>query len=162
MKKYRERFARAEDAVRVRVKRVSTRVGRRGAVLICFALGWFFIGLSVELMPQMGVPLSILPVWVRAGIWWVSAVVAFCYAFVPRWRSDAPGFVALYIPTALRVVSYFVAWLEFLRNPEDGLELGWLACIIFLIFTGLIIIISGWREDRTQDLLEQAEGEPSS
>lgn len=134
-----------------RGNRIRRRIGHRGSILINLGLVWFLIGLSELIITTNNeLPLSVLPDWFRAGAWWVTGAVAIAYAFVPRHKSDAVGFIALYIMPAARAASYLWGWINSL-DGTGGIETGWLAAALYFGFTALIINCSGWREEQSPD-----------
>lgn len=130
-------------------------VGRRRAVLFLIGGVWILMGLSIMLSepspPVSGLPHTYLPSGVRFFLWAASGVVAiFAAVHSTRGsRAESIGFAALYVMPAERALSYFIAWVSALDViPGVGMGRGWIFCLQYLAYVGLIYICAGWFEER--------------
>lgn len=133
-------------------RRLTERIGRRGAVLINFGIVWILIGLSevfVARQPEFDdLPLiSWVPDPLRLSAWVVCGVVAILAAFRPPVKWDGWGFLALYVMPAFRALGYLWGWC-LSWDHEGGYPSGWLGAALYLAITVLIVICSGWREEQ--------------
>ncbi len=129
--------------------------GKRGEVLLLLGVAWILVGVGTFLIPPAPGDVllaQVLPsVAVRGGLWIVTGLVALVYAWTPRRRSDAVGFLALYVMPVARAVSNLVAWATWLTDGDagGGYRYGWLSAAFYLVFAGIVGICAGWRENQT-------------
>lgn len=126
-------------------------LGHRGAILLVLAVIDLAYGLSLVTPSHEAVSADSIiwrqhyaPTWVW-GIGWISvAVVLAVYAFR---HNDAVGYAA--------AIGWKVAWgaTTFASWAFGGVERGWLAAIIWLVFAGMVVIISDWPEPPEQTTL---------
>lgn len=123
--------------------------GKRGEVLILLGLLWILLGISDYLVSPRSDELLylLIPAPLRLVLWAGSGLVAIGYAWMPRTRSDAPGFVILYVMAAVRFTSYLLAWVDYSLDGEGGYKHGWIMAAINATFMGLIAVCASWREN---------------
>ena len=125
------------------------RFGFRGKALTRLGVVWLLVGLSVLLAPVRDadnlIALEQLPVWLRVGLWWAPAVVAFVTAWWPA-GADKIGFMALVVPAALRALSYL--WTAVVGTFSDvyGDTGMWTAAIAWVVITDFVILLAAWPE----------------
>lgn len=140
----------------------SQRVGRRGGFLILFALVYIGMGLMLTLLPGIekrleglrwvldfahdyvpGLPFSpLLPFTLN---WALCGVLALIAAFQVR-PLDWFGFSALVLAPALWGSMYFIG-VMFAGSPTSGL----LSTLIYWLFAGAPMIVSGMQGDKDRD-----------
>lgn len=132
-----------------------TSVGRRGAVLTILGALWTFMGLSVILTPPSEVYSMLGGLEHLRGAGWITTgAIALWHARKPQ-GEDAPGYAALYLMPAYRIVAYLVGTWEYIAGPNIGLggsARGVVNVVIFAAILFLIAIVAGWAEptpDRT-------------
>jgi hypothetical protein len=122
-----------------RVRRLLTRIGRRGAALLffclldvvyCFAL----LNPPRPLTPVYAFPAQLMPLWAWALSWAAVAVLCAVFAFVER---DTPAFVAAEaIKVAWGLTSLF-GWMA------GVVERGYISAAIWLAFAVFVYLIAG-------------------
>lgn len=130
--------------------RTTRQIGRRGVMLLTFGVLWTVIGAGALSSSGSISPSLIheyLPAWLRASLWIACGLLAIAYAFRPPGLSDRVGFAALYIMPAVRVLSYTLAWIDYLVPiGGEGYELGWRFAAIYASMLATVVITSGWPE----------------
>lgn len=145
--------------MRLRRPRWPTRPpGKRGEILLLLGALMLLLGASDVLIPTRvdGLLYLLIPAPVRLAVWLGSGIVAIFYAWMPRHRSDAVGFLALYLMLGIRCVSYLVAWVDYASDGRGGYAYGWLAAGIYAAFMGVIGVCASWRENPRGDVGEAA------
>ena len=117
-------------------------LGHRGMALLFFAVIWVGVGLGIVATPRPegathALPLEYLPVWFRAGLWFLGAVCAATAAFWPKGK-DVWGWVLVGVPASLRVVSYGIAVLAGWIEPRYFIT--WVAIL------ALVMLLASWPE----------------
>lgn len=123
------------------------RIGRRGACLLIFGFISFCIGGALFVQPhdQAGRPRTIpllekiAPPEVWGGSWVVLGLVAMGCAFF-GWRAQAKGYLIAYTLPLIWGAAYFASW------ALGWLITGWIAGIVYLGYSLLVIVIAGWEE----------------
>jgi len=122
-------------------------IGRRGACLIVFGFIPFSIGGALFVQPtnQSGArrTIPVLDSIVRPEIWsvlWMilGAFVMAC-AFL-GWRWLQRGFVLAYCLSFVWGAAYLTSWML------GELVTGWIAALIYLGYSLLVVVIAGWDE----------------
>lgn len=131
------------------------RFGRRGAVLVFFALIYatYGFGINEQAADNGRRPngLELLTVRWDIPLGWLAAAWVCCAALavvaslprlpIPQWV----GFGALFPMPALWVGSYLWSWITWLTT-HHGNPLGWAGVLIWGLLMGLIGIVAGWPE----------------
>lgn len=127
------------------------KLGRRGAILLSFAVLWVLVGVAALLSPHPPNPVLLyqhLPNWLRFALWAGTGLVAAAHCLTPPVKNDGIGFIALMIMPMERAVSYLWAWIaHVVPGGDTGLERGWLNFLFYLAFINVLVICSGWREN---------------
>lgn len=124
-------------------------LGRRGGMLLTLGTCWIIIGLGIIDSPAGDINLlhTRLPVTVRVALWIGTGAVAILYAWRPPGMHDAPGYAALYLMPAWRVLSYTLAWIDSLAPlGGDGLADGWRFAAAYAAMLSAVIVSAGWPE----------------
>jgi hypothetical protein len=121
------------------------RLGFRGTMLVLFGIIWTGIGIAIISEPTRAPMLeTLIPQPIRAGLWVASGFAAIYFGTQTK-RIDAIGWTALYIMPALRSLSYFLGWVDFVIPwGGDGIERGWLAALIYLALVAVIVVCARW------------------
>lgn len=128
------------------------RFGRRGAVLVVFALIYATYGIGLTRAAEAGRrPNGLELLTDRVQLGWLAAAWVGCAAVasvaslprlpVPQWL----GFTALFPMPALWTGCYLWSWLTFMTT-HHGNPLGWSGALIWGLLMGIVAIISGWPE----------------
>lgn len=125
-------------------RRLKLRLGRRGAILLCYGTVWTAIGWGQIVQPQpdqrgLKLLLDILPLPVWGSLWIAAGLIAVVCAWAPPGR-DAPAFLALPLIVVPWMASYFAAWL-FGDFPR-----GWAASAVWAAITVPVLVVAGWQE----------------
>lgn len=130
------------------------RFGRRGAVLVLFALIYATYGVGITraaengrkpnglelLTDQWKIQLGLLAAfWVGCAV--IAAISSLPRLPIPQWV----GFGALFPMPALWVGSYLWSWITWLAT-QHGNPLGWAGVLIWGLLIGIIGIVAGWPE----------------
>lgn len=123
------------------------RIGRRGACLIVFGLVPAMVGLSYFVQPtsqagrNRGIPAldDIAPAEVWAWAWVVLGIVTMLCAF-GGWRWIQRGFVIGYLLPLIWGFANLISWML------GELVTGWISAVIYLGYSLLVTVISGWEE----------------
>jgi hypothetical protein len=123
------------------------KIGRRGACLLIFGFVPAMIGASLFLQPadrhgqSRVVPILglIAPDLFWATVWSVLGVSAMICSFF-GWRAMRVGYVLAYSLPMIWGAADFVSW------AAGDLPTGWVACFIYLGYSLLVVIVSGWDE----------------
>jgi len=141
---------RLSEHPRLWMKRPSTNLGRRGAVLLFLGVIWLFIGISTITDPYAsgrnhGLFHEALPPWLRATLWIGTALLALSSAWRVAGRRDDWGYMGLILMPTVRSMSFLWAWMiDLLGGIGD--PTGWLGAIVWGTVTILVYTISGWPE----------------
>jgi hypothetical protein len=122
-------------------------IGRRGACLMIFGFVPFAIGGALFVQPtgvkgqSRGIPVldQIAPAACWSVIWMALGAAAFLCAFATR-RGTGFGYVLAFLLPLVWGASYLVSWLL------GELVTGWISAVIYLGYSLLVMIISGWDE----------------
>lgn len=131
--------------IRARLRWLSRRLGRRGAVLGALGTVWALYGFGqlIEPVPstvslRLALWMAPLDVWMWA---WIGAgVTAVACAWLSR-PADWPGFVALYVLAVPWGLSNLMSWQPFGDNPR-----GWVGAAIWAALVAVISVVAGWDE----------------
>ncbi|UTN93034.1 hypothetical protein SEA_MARKY_31 [Streptomyces phage Marky] len=124
-----------------------SRIGRRGACLLIFGFIPFSIGGALFVQPTdrhgTNRTIPVLEIFAPAEfwsvLWMLLGLVAMACAF-GRWRAQRAGYVLAYGLPTVWGVAYLASWALGL------LVTGWFASIVYLGYSLLVIVISGWEE----------------
>lgn len=128
--------------------RPPSQLGFRGRALLMLGVVWCLIGLGVVGEPSTpGVWHHTWPDWVRIAMWVGCGATAVVFAWRPKGASDAIGWVALYLPPAVRAVSFLVAWSDYLLPLGGaGFARGWVSALIYGAMVAMVTLLSRWPE----------------
>lgn len=136
-----------------------SEMNKRGQVLVILGIIWVAIGASVYMDPH---PrgwehiwmFSAPPVWLRAGAWVATGLVAVLFAVRPRWIThDGFAFLALYVMPAERAAGFLWGWLDHLMPwGGPGYSRGLLGGLVYLVIVALIMVIATWPDPPTARL----------
>ncbi|WP_330349286.1 hypothetical protein [Streptomyces sp. NBC_00582] len=131
--------------MRAAVRRLTLRLGRRGALLtlkgtIAVLYGYGQIISPLNDRRGLCLLLKAWPLTVWAGLWITAGAVALVCAWLPP-RRDWPGFLAVWGITAPWSMAYLVAWW-----PLDEYPRGWVPAAIFGAFGAVCLVAIGWEE----------------
>ncbi|SRR6266705_3088201 len=131
-------------------RRVGRFVGRRGAFLVFLALLDLVLGygltqpLPLGLKPRTiyGPMMDLAPIrwW---AIWWVLTGLL-CLVGALADRVQTAAFVGAAVIKTAWACCYLVGWREHL----PAFNRGWQSAAIFGAFAGVVLLISGWQENR--------------
>lgn len=133
-------------------RRLSFRVGRRGAVLILFGVIFILLGVSLRadvpplVLEQLRVALSVAPLVFWSTVFITIGAVGCANAFYPPGK-DNYGFIAMAGLSYLWSGFLVSTWI--MDQPPRGL----VSAFIYATFGSALTIISGWpevREERDQ------------
>lgn len=120
------------------------RLGRRGSILLILAVidvafGLSLIGPSAEALNSRSTVWRehFAPTWAWGSAWLFVGAILCVSAFM---RHDATGYAAAIGWKITWGVITLASWLF------GGVERGWVGAIIWFVFAGMIVIISGWPE----------------
>jgi len=142
-------------------------VGRRGAVLLLFGVGYVVYGARVVSEPIVTDPDRALlhyavPAGWRAAVWITAGLIAVLTPTVRRYtgRLDTAGFVVALLPPLATSASYLIAWFVWLLPLAiEGDSAGWGSAAIWAVLAGVILIVAGWPEaTRFPSTREDADG----
>ena len=146
------RYRRADP--RRHLSRYLQSVGRRGTVLTLLGVLWLGMGVGVLVTPSSELYWMLAVADVPRGLAWIgTGLLALWFARKPQ-GEDAPGYFALYLMPAYRVVAYSVGTWEYLTGAEVGLggsARGIVQVLMFLTVMILIAVIAGWKEPPTDE-----------
>lgn len=130
--------------------------GKRGEILLLLGALMILLGVSDLLIPPRvdGLLYLLIPTPVRLVLWVGSGLVAIIYAWMPRNRVDAPGFLALYLMLGIRCVSYLLTWVDYAADGKGGYSYGWVIAAVYAAFMGIIGVCASWRENPRGDVGE--------
>jgi hypothetical protein len=118
---------------------IASRIGRRGAALLFFAVLDAFYCFGLLTVPKPAAPfyawmaeVAPLPVW--AGCWGVVGAVCLLFAFRTY---DTPAFIA--------AVALKVGWglLSFFGWINGSVDRGYISAVIWLAFAAFVYLIAG-------------------
>lgn len=123
------------------------RIGRRGACLLIFGFIPFSIGGALFVQPtdRSGKPRTIpvlehiAPAEFWSSVWMLLGLTAMACAFF-GWKAQRLGYVLAYGLPTFWGAAYLASW------ALGELVTGWVASIIYLGYSLLVIVISGWEE----------------
>lgn len=126
------------------IRRLSKRLGRRGAILLCYGVVWAIIGYGQITAPApdlrgLRLLLQMMPLYAWGWIWVVSGLIAIVSAWLPP-EKDWPGFLALPLMVLPWTVSYLLAWIL------GDYPRGWLAAVVWGAIAAPVLVVAGWRE----------------
>ncbi len=140
--------------VPARLRTLTERIGRRGASLLLFGLGYVFIGLgqTYTVSPQatlMGLTYILRVVSIEHwGLVWIGCgIIAMGGAFTRRPGRDLFGFVALAFMAAIWAAAFLMGaiLLDLPRAALMGAQ--------FAILATAVAIIAGWPEPPPRNML---------
>lgn len=124
-------------------------VGRRGTVLTLLGALWVGMGLGVLVTPSSELYWMLAVADVPRGIAWIgTGLLALWFARKPQ-GVDAPGFAALYLMPAYRVIAYSVGTWEYMTGTAVGLggsARGIVQVLMYAAVVFLVAVIAGWAE----------------
>lgn len=123
------------------------RIGRRGACLLIFGFIPFSIGGALFVQPNgrdgrpRVIPLleRVAPAELWSSLWMLLGAVTMACAFF-GWRAQRSGYILAYGLPTFWGAAYFITWLM------GDLVTGWVASLLYLGYSLLVIVISGWEE----------------
>lgn len=108
------------------------------------ALDWNMTGAASPHGPLLH---DMLPLGFRSTLWVTGGVVAAVYAWRPPGFDDAAAWALLYVPPAIRLVSYSVAWIDSaLPFGGAGWSQGWAPAAIYMAMVGVVYTCADWPE----------------
>ena len=125
-------------------------VSKRGQILVIFGFIWTVIGLGIYQQPALpgyeNLLFTHMPVWLRAGAWVATGVIAVAYALRPsRIKTDGVGFLALYVMPAERAAIFLWGWVEhMIPGGSVGYDRGLLAGFVYLALVASVMVIASW------------------
>lgn len=126
------------------VRLLSSRLGRRGAILSCYGIVWVLYGAAQIVTPQpdqrgLRLLLDRMPLEAWGWCWIVAGIIALVCAWAPP-GLDAAGFVSLVAIVLPWAFSYLATWLlgEFPR--------GWVAAAIWALIAAPVLVVASWPE----------------
>lgn len=131
--------------MRAAARRLTTRLGRRGALLtmkgtIATLYGY---GQIVQPLPDrrgLCLLLKLMPLTGWGTVWMTAGITALVCAWLPP-RRDWPGFLAVWAITAAWSMAYLMSWWPLGEYPR-----GWVASLIFGAFGAVCLVAIGWEE----------------
>lgn len=131
--------------VRRAARRLTARLGRRGALLamkgtIATLYGYGQIIQPVPDRRGLHMLLVLMPLRAWGWVWIVAGLTALVCAWLPP-RVDWPGYLAVWAITAAWAMSNLVSWWPLGENPR-----GWIAALVFGAFGAVCLIAIGWQE----------------
>lgn len=119
---------------------LARRLGYRGLALTMFGAMFAVIGVGVLGNPVRDAQLlhTLLPIWVRVGLWTVAGLSGVVTAWRARWQPL--GFAALTIPPAERALSFTWAMIS---EPSIARLTG---AAVYVLLSATIVLFSAWPE----------------
>lgn len=123
------------------------RIGRRGACLLIFGFIPFSIGAALFVQPtdrhgsNRTIPVleHIAPAEFWSSVWMLLGLTAMACAFF-NGKAQRYGFVIVYVLPTFWGAAYLASW------ALGELVTGWFASLVYLGYSLLVIVISGWEE----------------
>ena len=129
------------------------RFGRRGAMLVLFAMIYatYGVGLilaAVEGSKPRGLELltSRIPLQTLCAAWVICGAVAAVSSLPPLPLPQWLGFTALFPMPAAWMGCYLWSWLTWLVTGTQGYPLGWVGALVWSLLVGIVGIVAGWPE----------------
>jgi len=123
-----------------------TRVGRRGAFLLIFALAFAVLGIKAIIEPSVDdgrfVLYSFLPNYIRGVLWITPAAIAVFAACRTPPAKDIYGFVALIIPPTVLAASHLWSWVAHFLGATPY-AFGWASAATWVLQIAIIVIAAG-------------------
>lgn len=126
------------------LRRLAQRLGRRGAILLCYGAVWFLYGYAQVASPppdQRGLQplLELMPLAAWGWLWVAAGVVAMVAAWLPQGK-DWPAYPALQLVVLPWMGCYLATWImgEFPR--------GWIAAAVWGLISVPVWVTAGWPE----------------
>jgi hypothetical protein len=139
------------------VSALAERYGWRGLWLMLMGTVWFLFGigtLMTPVAPRSWVLHEHIPSASTAAIWMASGALAVRVGLRGAGRDDSAGHVALYLPVALRVVSFWLSWLVWLASSLTtqlgltattiGYRDAWYSALVWSLVSVMLAITSRW------------------
>lgn len=131
--------------MRAAVRRLTRRMGRRGALLTCKGIVAMGYGSGQIVQPtgdQHGLALLLkaAPLDVWGWVWITAGVLALVCAWLPP-RKDWPGFLAVWLIATPWAMAYLLSWWPLGESPR-----GWVVAMIFGAFGAVCLVAIGWDE----------------
>lgn len=126
-------------------RRLTRRLGRRGALLTCkgcVALGYGSGQIVQPTGDQDGLALllKLRPLDFWGWVWITAGVIAVVCAWLPP-RKDWPGFLAVWLIATPWAMAYLLSWW-----PLGLSSRGWVVAMIFGAFGSVCLVAIGWDE----------------
>ncbi|MGV4890424.1 hypothetical protein ACSR0Z_28170 [Streptomyces viridosporus] len=131
--------------MRAAARRLSRRLGRRGALLTLKGIMATGYGVGQVVQPTGDLEgLALLLKWQPLDVWgwaWITAgVIALTCAWLPP-RKDWPGFLAVWLIATPWAMAYLLSWWPLGQFPR-----GWIVAMIFGAFGAVCLVAIGWDE----------------
>lgn len=136
------------DARRYAVQ-LRCRLGRRGTVLACLGFLWVCTGIATLSAPgSTEYPLlsDVGPLEeIRGAVWIITGCIAIVCAG-RRQGDDWPGWIALYVMVAYRLLAYAHGYILWLAPWDGGTERGIIGVLAWAVALVPIAVCAGWEE----------------
>lgn len=127
-------------------------LGRRGAFLLAMGSGWIMYGVAILTSPAppaqvqgLSIITAFIPLHCLAWVWIVSGIIGVAFCPARREGSDAPGFTALVMPSAIWATSYLIDWIVVTDYSR-----GWVVASTYAAISASIVIAAGWPESEAE------------
>lgn len=142
---------------RIKSPLTHARIGRRGACLLIFGFIPFAIGGALFVQPtdrsgkNRTIPVLelIAPAEFWSVVWMVLGLTVMVCAF-GSWQSHRRGYVIGYTLPSIWGGAYLISW------AFGDLVTGWISGLVYLGYSLLVIVISGWQEPSPTQSPEEA------
>ena len=128
---------------------ILTRLGRRGTILMLFAVVFILFGIKSLLdsaLPEHDFYLwTYFPPYLRFALFEIPSITAIIAAWMPRRSSDGFGFSVLTVPVTIVATLHLLSFVGFILNITNY-GLGWTDALVWFTILLLLLITSGWAE----------------